>query len=210
VLKQFTAGDRMHFDRKHISPVEEYPTARLVLSANNRPQFSDGSAGLWRRMILIPFRVVIAVERQDKQLVDKLKAELPGIFNWAIEGLRRLQRQGRFANPAICEAAVNEYGLESNPARVFLAEHVVEDAAQTIPSLTLYSSYVGWAEVHGYKPLDARQFGKEVRRSFPRAERVKVTVGSGREHAYRGLSHDPMRALHLACGALQPNSTDSE
>ena len=45
VLKAFTAGDRMDFDRKGIPGIEAYPTARLVLATNNRPRFSDRSSG---------------------------------------------------------------------------------------------------------------------------------------------------------------------
>ena len=58
-LKQFTGGDRMLFDRKGLLPIHARPTARLVLATNNRPRFSDRSAGLWRRMILLPFNVTI-------------------------------------------------------------------------------------------------------------------------------------------------------
>ena len=53
-LKSFTAGDMMTFDRKHVAPIEALPTARLILSTNNRPRFSDRSGGLWRRMICCP------------------------------------------------------------------------------------------------------------------------------------------------------------
>jgi phage/plasmid-associated DNA primase len=58
-------------------------------------------------------------------LVDKLTAELPGIFNWAIEGLRRLRCRGRFTDPALCREALETYRTESNPARAFLQECVV-------------------------------------------------------------------------------------
>jgi putative DNA primase/helicase len=53
LLKSFTAGDRMMFDRKGIDPIEAMPTARLVLATNNRPRFSDRSGGLWRRLLLM-------------------------------------------------------------------------------------------------------------------------------------------------------------
>ncbi|TXT21170.1 MAG: hypothetical protein FD138_4088, partial [Planctomycetota bacterium] len=63
-LKAFTSGDRMQFERKYRDPIELTPTARLVLATNNLPRFADRSGGLWRRMILMPFRVTIpAAER---------------------------------------------------------------------------------------------------------------------------------------------------
>lgn len=82
VLKQFTAGDRMYFDRKGIPGVERYPTARLILATNNRPRFRDRSEGIWRLMILVPFRYTVPQERKDRDLKNKLRGELAGIFLW--------------------------------------------------------------------------------------------------------------------------------
>jgi phage/plasmid-associated DNA primase len=78
VLKQFTAGDRMYFDRKGIPGVQRYPTARLILATNNRPRFRDRTMGIWRRILLVPFRYTVPVDRQDRDLPRKLKEELPG------------------------------------------------------------------------------------------------------------------------------------
>src|SRR5262249_34236655 len=102
VLKSFTSGDRMYFDRKCIPGIEAYPTARLILSTNVRPRFADKSAGIWRRMLLVPCRVTIPPEKQDKDLKSKLCRELPGIFNWAIRGLSSLRKAGRFVEPQVC------------------------------------------------------------------------------------------------------------
>ena len=81
----------MTFDRKHISPIEAAPTARLILSTNNRPRFSDRSGGLWRRMILLPFnREVPEGERvlgMDKPVWWQESGELSGMLNWAIAEL---------------------------------------------------------------------------------------------------------------------------
>jgi hypothetical protein len=41
-------------------------------------------------MLLVPFNVTMPEDRQDRQLIQKLEQELPGIFNWSIEGPRRL------------------------------------------------------------------------------------------------------------------------
>jgi putative DNA primase/helicase len=66
VLKQFTAGDRMYFDRKGIPGIERYPTARLILATNNRPRFRDRSMGIWRRILLVPFRFTVPPTKQDR------------------------------------------------------------------------------------------------------------------------------------------------
>jgi putative DNA primase/helicase len=190
-FKAFTAGDRMYFDRKCIPGVQAYPTARVTLSTNERPRFRDRSGGVWRRTIIIPFRVTIPPDRQDRQLTERLKAELPGIFNWSLKGLRRLRRNGRFTEPRVCQEALEAYRNECNPAKQFLGESCREDAAGSIACQSLFDEYSAWSEDNGFETLDARQFGKEVRRTFPNVKREKAKAHRfiGRKWVYRGVSH---------------------
>ena len=54
--------------------------------------------GIWRRIRMIPFTENFE-GREDAQLTDKLKQELPGILNWAVEGCLQWQRQGLRSTP---------------------------------------------------------------------------------------------------------------
>jgi len=172
-LKSFTAGDRMTFDRKFLPSIEAYPTARLVLATNNTPKFVDRSSGIWRRMVLMPFRFKVPDAQKDRKLPEKLKAELPGIFNWSIEGLRRLQQRGTFTQSAICNEALDAHRADSNPARTFLTEHYhAVDGAFTETSV-LYAAYQSWARDNGHVLLNGSQFGQEIKRAFPRAVRKR-------------------------------------
>ena len=125
VLKAFVAGDRMFFDRKNLPPVHARPTARLAFATNQLPRFHDQSEGVWRRMLALPVQVVIPPERQDRGLVEKLNTELPGIFNWSLDGLRRLRQQGAFTEPDLSRVALDDHRRGCNSARDFLAEQVV-------------------------------------------------------------------------------------
>ncbi|MFC1475816.1 phage/plasmid primase, P4 family [Candidatus Zixiibacteriota bacterium] len=187
-LKAFTSGDRMYFDRKCLPGVEAYPTARLVLSTNNRPRFSDRSSGLWRRMILLPFGVVIPEERQDRCLAARLRQELPGIFQWAIAGLRRLRAQGHFTTAQVCNEAIEDYRVESNPARQFLLENVVETPEDLVSCGTLYRHYRKWCDDSGYRALGNCTFGKEVMRLFPRTRVRRLGSRGERERHYEGIA----------------------
>lgn len=177
ILKAYTSGDRMYFDRKNRPGVSARPTARLIFTTNNLPRFRDRSNGVLRRMILLPFRVVIPVEQQDRLLAQKLQAELPGIFNWSIEGLRRLRANGRFTEPRVCREALQEYWTDNNPARAFLQDEVGPDSRGAIECARLYSEYRSWCDQGGYRPLNEREFGKEVRRVYPAVKRAKPAGG---------------------------------
>jgi len=192
-IKQFTGGDAMYFDRKFLPGIEAKATARLLVIFNNRPRFSDRSGGLWRRMILMPWRVIIPPDEQDKRLVMgdapdwPFRAELPGIFNWAIQGLRRLRKQGSFTIPKICEDALAGYRLESNPARTFLVERCLADPNGSTLVSDMYSQYSYWSISYGYRPLAEVQFGKEIRRCFPVVRKGRRTIAGKRTMVYEGL-----------------------
>ena len=192
-LKSFTSGDPMQFEQKYKPTFSAVPTARLVLATNNRPRFSDRSGGLWRRMILMPWRVVIAADDPGRIFgMDKpdwwvASGELPGIFNWALAGLDRLRRNNRFTRSEICEQALAEYRTENNPARMFLLESCREAPEGQAPCGELYQAYRRWCEGNGYSPLADRSFGKEVKRVFTKAERREVGGRGSRAYCYCGI-----------------------
>jgi P4 family phage/plasmid primase-like protien len=197
-LKSFTSGEVMQFDRKFKPPVNAPATARLVLATNNRPRFSDRSGGLWRRMILVPFRVVIAeddptrVFGMDKTEWWQTSGELPGILNWALAGLDRLRRRNRFTESEVCDEALAEYRTENNPARMFLLDTCREYGEGLTACDRLYQAYRTWCLANGYSPLADRAFGKEVRRVFPKVARRGIGSRGCRTYTYCGIASDQM------------------
>jgi len=175
-LKQFTDGSRMFFDRKGLPGIDARPTAKLIIATNQPPRFTDKSMGLWRRMLVAPFLVEIkAPERLlglDKPEWWLDQGELPGLFNWAVEGLRRLRVQAAFTEPDVAAVAKKEYRRDINPAREFL-EVFYREAAEETGGLDLYTDYEKWCGKSGYKTLGSRMFGKEVKRVFPKSESRK-------------------------------------
>jgi P4 family phage/plasmid primase-like protien len=202
VLKSFTSGDRMMFDRKNIDPVEALPSARLVLATNNRPRFSDRSGGIWRRLLLMPFRVQIKQEERvygmDKAGWWLQQGELPGVFNWAIEGLKRLRERGCFTEPKVCQEAVADYKTDCNPAREFLKELCKESKSGRALVETVYGDYQSWCKANGYQPMSNANFGKELARTYPSVTKERGTAKDDRRNVYVGLAHYPPHLGHAA------------
>ena len=194
MLKAFTAGDTITIDRKNLTSVQVVPTAKLVIAANSRPTFVDRSEGLWRRLVPVPFNITIPEEKQDKKLTEKLTKELPGIFNWALKGLKRLNKHGRFTESAVVKAATEEYKLECNPVRLFLIDLGLQaDASEEkfVEVSDLYGSYAQWSKANGFQALNASNFGKELRKSFPKVKRTQRTVYGRRMSVYLGVEYPP-------------------
>lgn len=190
-LKAFTSGDRMQFERRYREGISAVPTARCTFSMNNRPRLSDRSEGVWRRMLLISFNRPVP-ENEKIRSMDTAKfwidsGELPGILNWAIEGLFRLHFQYRFTEPESSRRVIAEYRIENNPAAQFLTENYMEhERAQTTTS-SVYDAYVKFCKANGYREFGERTFGKEVKRLFPTIERAYVGPRTNRFYVYRGL-----------------------
>ena len=192
-LKQFTGGDVMQFDRKNRTPLTIKPTAKLIVSWNRRPRFTDRSDGLWRRMVLVPFNhkptpsEVVRGMDEAKWWVENGQA--PGILLWAIAGLRRLRDQGDFTRSSVVENAIEDYRVGANPALEFLKEYVEKSEFGRISKIRLYELYQHFCNKTGHKmQLASRAFGREVKKVFPDTEDAKISIGNTRENAYEGIS----------------------
>ena len=159
-----------------------------MISTNALPRFNDKTQGIWRRILLVPFNKVVPPEKQVKGLASEIiKTDLPGIFNWALEGLPTLNRDG-FLAPQGNAKLMEEYRRESDPARAFLTDTFMwSQNGFGIPCSEVYGQYKQYCLDNGCRPLSNLQFGKQVRRVFPEVERRKRGGRGNREHVYEGL-----------------------
>jgi P4 family phage/plasmid primase-like protien len=194
-LKSYIAGDAMFFEKKNKDGFTAPPSARLVIATNNIPRFVDRSEGIWRRLLILPMTVqILDAERtagMDKEAYWVRSGALPGVLNWALEGLRRLRAGGwRFTRPAACNAALEEHRRESDPARTFLLDYYEAAAgAEPIVAEELYLAYTLWCDRNGHRhPLNNISFGKQIRRLFSGAEsRVVYQEVGVRRRCWSGL-----------------------
>lgn len=192
LLKQFTGGDIMHFNPKYEKPFTAKPTAKLVVGTNTRPAFRDRSEGTWRRLIVLPFPVIIPEDKRNPCLESDLATELSGILNWSIAGAHALYERGRFVEPHPALEARERFRRESSSARLFLGECCYEVTAGEIPKRKLYSLYKDYCESRGYKPSNAHNFGEEVKTVFPRIDECKPRTEEGsRPRTYKGIALVP-------------------
>lgn len=192
VIKQFVGGDRMQFERKFREPYVAQPTARLVFSCNTMPRFSDRTGGMKRRLIVLPFSVVIPEHEKNLDMVkpEYWADELSGILNFALAGLYDLRQQRRFIVPEAAEQVAESHWLDCNPARRFLLENCKANPQDEIPKAELYKAYREYAAENGQHPLSEPQFAKEVIFNFPNVKPTRRRVQGERLHFYEGIVWD--------------------
>lgn len=94
---------------------------RFILMANEVPQFIDSSGAIKSRFMAIKLRKSY-VDNPDTTLGERISAEAPGIFNWALAGLDRLDAQGAFTKPETMDGLIGLMGELGAPVQTFLNE----------------------------------------------------------------------------------------
>jgi putative DNA primase/helicase len=161
-LKQIVSGDLIEAERKHEKPFSFKPYARLIAATNNLPRLLDHSDGFFRRAIILRFNRQFTEQDRDINREDRLRAELPGILNWALAGLRALNARGRFVIPPSSEQEILRYRTDSDPIRQYAEEKLELDHDSRVQSRELYEDYVQWSRGNGYQPLATNSFASRL------------------------------------------------
>jgi putative DNA primase/helicase len=163
-LKKLTAGEATMLNPKNATPYDisggEIP--KFIFSGNNKPQGNlDG--GLFRRMLLLNFNRVISKDERIQALEDRFEDEMSGIFNLAMDGLKRLLKNGDFSTSENMERNLQEYKEEANPILAYFNENVIIDEECMVPRKFLYSHYKTWADERGHHAASDRTFFSKIR-----------------------------------------------
>jgi putative DNA primase/helicase len=168
MIKTLVSGENILARPIYGHPFEFQPVAKIWWAMNDRPSVKDTTKALWRRLKLIPFDRTFSAEEVDIHLTDKLLAEMPGILNWAIEGLQRLRENGAFTESDIVLEATSEYQEESNPVKQWIREKCHRGSDGLPPPWTLskelFQSWESWRISSGHSHITRTQLGVELKR----------------------------------------------
>ncbi len=152
VIKSLVSGEPMQVRLPYATPFQLYPICKVWWAMNNPPRVADTSEGFWRRVKVVPFNACFGRNGKaaDVDLGAKLKDELPGIFNWALAGLRDLEKGGWMASSDI-EAATDAYRESNDVERAFIDAKCLQGDTYKVKSSDLYSAYKDWCVETGHK-----------------------------------------------------------
>lgn len=151
-IKDMTGSDTLVGNAKYKDTIQFDPTHKLLLYGNHKPVISGTDNGIWRRIVMIPFRVTITDEEQvpSEILIEQLRSELPGIFNWAIQGFQNwLTWDKKLPKRVLNE--VKDYRHESDHVLAFIDTCVV-DSSSELKQDDLYQAYTKWCLNNETKP----------------------------------------------------------
>lgn len=161
LVKDLTGGDTVAARFLHREYFEFRPTGKIWLATNHKPVVRGTDRAIWDRIRLVPFSVVIPEEEQDKHMIDKLKAELPGILAWAVKGCLEWQEKGLGVPPEVREAT-ERYRDAMDVLGAFLNDYCELDPLFTVTTKDLYQAYTGWCLANGETPIGKSAFSMRM------------------------------------------------
>ncbi|ETE30571.1 primase [Xylella fastidiosa 32] len=187
-VKQATGGDALKARYLYGEFFEFQPTHKLQLLTNHKPVIKGQDSGIWRRIMLIPFKAKFdAVEGEetgngkyprDMRIAEKLAAEREGVLAWIVAGAVEWYKNG-LRPPDIVLAASEEYKEEQDRVGQFIDEEC-EKGAEYEEKLTtpmgdgLYPAYTQWCKASGVHPLSKVRFIGDLERRVPEFKKKDI------------------------------------
>lgn len=142
-VKQLCSTDEIFAEKKYKDPFSYVPSHTLVLYTNHLPKVGALDAGIWRRLIVIPFEAKIEGEQDVKNYGGYLFDEGGGaILAWVVEGARAVIADGYHIEvPSKVRQAIQQYRENNDWLAHFLEECCDVDSALFEKSGELYTEY---------------------------------------------------------------------
>lgn len=167
ILNALISGEPITVEQKFKEAVIVIPRAKILWAMNDLPRVSSSNDGIMRRVKVIKFPV-LPEDKQDLELKNKIMTDGAGILNWALEGLDRLNKRGKFLIPKSIQDATKDFQDKNDIPALFL-----EDIGALIDPLDpqcrtasqyLYDQYAEWCKKTGHKPMSSTRMAEEWKR----------------------------------------------
>lgn len=165
VFKTLVAGGEIQAAHKGFDEYTFRCAARFVFACNDLPVFRDRTIGLEDRLVFMPFDRYFEEHERDPQMLDKLLTELPGILNWALEGVETIIRHPVIPDYDVLRKSKEHYRIETNPVYSWFMDNVeVCRSGDQISIADVYSRYVQDTKADGNRSFSKDKFMKQFRK----------------------------------------------
>lgn len=146
-VKQLASTDKIAAEKKFKDPFSFTPSHSLVLYTNHLPRVGAMDAGIWRRLIVIPFTATISGDADVKNYADYLYEHAGGaILAWVMEGARLIHSEDyHLRAPAKVVEASEAYREDNDWFSHFLADQCMVENGAEAKAGELYQAYRAWA-----------------------------------------------------------------
>jgi putative DNA primase/helicase len=161
LIKALTGDRRIKGRKLYEQSITFDITYKCILVTNHLPIVENDKA-IWDRIRKIEWNVRIPPEKRDPYLLDKLRAEHPGILQWLLQGCLQWFNEGKLISPQAVIDTTNQYKEQSNPLKEFFEECCIISPEVKIRTSDLYKAYSDWI---GKCSITKREFNEYIRES---------------------------------------------
>ena len=170
-FKNLVTGGKIIVRLPREAPYQISNSAKLILTCNELPNSPDNTHGFYRRLLIVPFsqRIEKGTPGYDPHLIRKIRQELPGVLNMALEGYKRLHANIGFTQSNRMQEALEEYQVENDTVLYWVQEYLTIHTnggfdSHSIPTRTLYAAYRDCMKSMSRIPVHEQKFLKQLRR----------------------------------------------
>jgi len=181
-IKNVLTADGINVNEKNKAAFSIVPRAGHLIATNKLPHIIEDSNAVFRRFTVFTFNRVFFGSEAELGLEKKLRQEITGILNWAVEGFKRLKERGEYPKVlASSEAAIEAWKRVSSSTFEFYHDHLVEvsDVKDGTVTQDLYPVYKAWCNDTSNRPVSQRRFADELSRAG--ASQTRVSSGKKRK-----------------------------
>lgn len=166
LLKELTGNDTITARNLFENDFEFVPVFKLFIHTNYLPVINDDAVFRSGRLNVVTFERHFSEAEQDKSLKTRLRsaANLSGLLNWCLAGLRMYRAEGLTPPESVREATA-AYRESCDKVAMFLRECMSVDPETNTSGKSAYEAYSSWCRANGY--------GVEGKKNFLASLRVK-------------------------------------
>lgn len=166
IMKVLTGGDTVSIELKGLDTFDIKYRGAMMYSCNGLPIIGgDLGKHVFERFLIIPCNNPIPKEKQNPRLMEQLLLDKEYIFQWSMEGLKRLLNNNlKFTYSSQSEQAKNDYAIKSDSVRAFINElyKITENQKDRIKLKNLYIRYEVYCVENGKKAVSKDTFKERM------------------------------------------------
>ncbi len=201
LLKKLLGGTMTMRKLYHDSVMVEN-TTKFIFAGNGMPSTDDVSDGLFRRLVIVPFKAKFkleptsdgTVQPADTKLFSRMTAELPGIFNRVMRHYQELKARGYLIESVQAAKELATYKEETDRIGSWATEHLYWNGAwdDTVPYVevnTVFERYVSDAKRSEERPISKFHFTKRLKRQIDHWDErySRKRIGQEKPYILRGV-----------------------
>lgn len=180
-IKMISDSNRLEAEAKYVQSFSFRPLCKLLFASNHPLRLKEYDAAFVNRVVFLPFLHAIPREKQDRNILEKMKAERSALFNHAFKAYKQLVASGyawaggeRF-KPDITVVNASVSADKQMVLNAFVSERLLFDKDAVTATSDLQTAYNQFCLQHGSAPIAGDRFSRELYAVLPSSvERIKI------------------------------------